>query len=326
MRSELLGYLLDALEPSEQRQLENELRNNHQLRDDLEVLRRGLLCLEADDKHYDAPPGLAHRTINTLFVDRAVSTPGPATTADAVSLSPRTTREPPATTRRWRFVDMVTAAGILVAAMAVVVPAINQSRIAAQRVACKDNLKDIYTGVATYVDRHKDLPIADASGKFAVAGIVGPRLHSAGYLSDPRSLFCPVSELDCNVSEYPTLERVQAASGDELARLYKTIGGSYAHLVGHKKAGRYRRPSSLNGGITPIAADLSDKNGQFQPRHGWATNNVLMNDGQTLTLHSSSIPGLRDKDIYRNDAGLRAAGLSEEDKVLLDSHLGPDGE
>jgi hypothetical protein len=221
---------------------------------------------------------------------------------------------------------MATAAGILVAAMAVVVPAIHQSRISAQRVACKDNLKDIYTGVATYVDRHKDLPIADGSGKFAVAGIVGPRLYSAGYLSDPRSLFCPGSELDCNLADYPTLDRLQSASGEELARLHKTIGGSYAHLVGHKKSGRYRRPSSLNGSITPIAADLSDKNGQFQPHHGWATNNVLTNDGQTLTLHNSSIPGLKDKDIYRNDAGLRAAGLNEDDKVLLDSHLGPDGE
>ena len=71
MRSELLGYLLEALEPHEQRQLESELGTNDQLRDDLEVLRRGLICLEADNRHYDAPAGLAPaRSIWCLSIAR----------------------------------------------------------------------------------------------------------------------------------------------------------------------------------------------------------------------------------------------------------------
>ena len=67
MRSELLGYLLEALEPR-RRQLESELGTNDQLRDDLEVLRRGLICLEADNRHYDAPLGLPARSIWCLSI------------------------------------------------------------------------------------------------------------------------------------------------------------------------------------------------------------------------------------------------------------------
>ncbi len=204
-------------------------------------------------------------------------------------------------------------------------PAIHQSRVNAQRIACQDNLKNLYTGIATYADRHKGLPIADESGNFAVAGIVGPRLYSAGYLKDPRTLVCPGSESDCNVSDYPTLERVKAATGDDLVKMHKAIGGSYAHMVGHMKDGRYEKPSGLNGGRAPLAADLSDKNGQFRSHHGWATSNLVMNDGQVLSLRNSEVPGLRDKDFYRNDAGRRAAGLNEGDSVLLDSDMGPIG-
>ncbi len=325
MQSELLGYLLEALEPHEHKQVEDELKVNNQLRDDLEVLRRGLACLEGDGGHYDAPAGLAHRTINLIFVDRAVATPGPAASADAVSLPPRPVREAPATSRRWRFADVSTAAGILVAALAVTVPAIHQSRVNAQRIACQDNLKDLHAGIATYVDRHKGLPIADGAGNFAVAGIVGPRLFSAGYLNDPHTLVCPGSESDCDLSDYPTLERVKAATGDDLVKMHKAIGGSYAHMVGHMKDGRYEKPSGLNGGRAPLAADLSDKNGQFQSHHGWATSNLVMNDGQVLSLRNSEVPGLRDKDFYRNDEGRRAAGLNVGDSVLLDSDMTPIG-
>ncbi len=225
MRSELLGYLLEALEPHEHKQVENELRVNDQLRNELDVLRRGMVCLEGDGGHYDAPAGLAHRTINTLFIDRAVATPGPASTADAVSLPTRPPREPPAASRRWRFADISTAAGILVAALAVTVPAIHQSRVNAQRIACQDKLQTTYSAIASYADRHQGvLPIADETGNFAAAGIVGPRLVSAGFLKDPQTLVCPDSDVDCNAASFPTLQQVSAASAEELAKMRKNHG------------------------------------------------------------------------------------------------------
>ena len=42
MREDLLGYLLDALEPSEQEQVERELQRSPQLRDELQRLRAQL--------------------------------------------------------------------------------------------------------------------------------------------------------------------------------------------------------------------------------------------------------------------------------------------
>ena len=82
---------------------------------------------------------------------------------------------------------MSTAVGILVAALAVVFPAISQSRSNAERIACEEKLTNTYR-VAKYADLNKGmLPVADESGNFAAAGIVGPRLYSAGFLDDPRT-------------------------------------------------------------------------------------------------------------------------------------------
>jgi hypothetical protein len=327
MRSELLGYLLEALEPHEQRQLENELRTNHQLRDDLEVLRRGLAYLESDRGHYDAPAGLAHRTIDMVFVDRAVSTPGPPAAADAVSLPPRPVREAPATARGWRFADMGTAAGILVAALAVVFPAINQSRSNAERVACQQKLTNTYHAVAKYADLNKGvLPVADESGNFAAAGIVGPRLYSAGFLDDPRTLVCPDSNLNCKDSDFPTLEQIRAASGEELARMRKTMGGTYAYALGFVKNGRYRKLSQAGRGDVPLVSDLPNEDGSPRSHHGWGGRNVLIIDGRIIYLGNGAVPGSKDKQMHLNDEGRRAAGLGQHDDVVVHPTIGPRGE
>jgi hypothetical protein len=60
IQHDLLGYLLDALEPEERELVEMELERDPGLRDQLDTLRRGLLVLR--DEACEPPAGLAART------------------------------------------------------------------------------------------------------------------------------------------------------------------------------------------------------------------------------------------------------------------------
>ena len=62
MRDYLIGYLLDALDPSEQENVEARLSHDPQLRRDLEFAARSLETLAVDKGHYESSVGLAHRT------------------------------------------------------------------------------------------------------------------------------------------------------------------------------------------------------------------------------------------------------------------------
>ena len=68
MQDELLGYLLGALDVEDLLRVESYLEAAPHARVHLEVLRRGLLPLKADDGHVEPPNGLAHRTCRTLWV------------------------------------------------------------------------------------------------------------------------------------------------------------------------------------------------------------------------------------------------------------------
>jgi len=70
MDPDLLGYLLNALAPEEQRQVEAYLASDPEARQRLRLLRQALAPLETDRDAIEPPPGLAARTLAPL--------PGPA--------------------------------------------------------------------------------------------------------------------------------------------------------------------------------------------------------------------------------------------------------
>jgi anti-sigma factor RsiW len=63
MEQDLVGYLLDALDPDTQRQVEKYLNAEPAARQQLEVLRRALDPLACDREHPEPAPGLAFRTL-----------------------------------------------------------------------------------------------------------------------------------------------------------------------------------------------------------------------------------------------------------------------
>lgn len=325
MRNELLGYLLGALDNEEHAQVESKLASDHALQSDANLLRKGLAPLEADEKHFEPPVDLWRRTVEYVMLRAGLHGVGPAANAAAVTRPSPAWTDGPAPTRRWRMTDVSVAAGILVAAMSVVVPAVIQSRANAQRLACQGRLQDTYKGFKSFAGLHNGvLPVASASeGYQGKAGYYAPLLRDAGYLENDQSVVCPESDLAAEDFEVPSLKQLESARGRELVRLIRRMGGSYAIAIGYIENGRYRPLRLRIGSNFPLLADLPDENGQPKGHHGGCGQNVLMSDGRTIYIYVRCWPETRDNNIFANDDGDQDAGVRREDNVLVPGDLGP---
>jgi anti-sigma-K factor RskA len=322
MRNELLGYLLGALENHEQAQVESVLASDDQLRVEAELLRRSLTPLAADGERLDPPAGLAQRTIDFVFLRLALQAQGPSANEPAVTRPQPNWSDAPAPTRRWRMVDVSVAAGILVAALSVVVPAIIQSRANAERLACQNRMQTTYGGIAKYADmRNGALPIAKVSAGFeGKAGIYAPLLRHGGYLDNEELLVCPGSELADEDFRVPPIEELRKASGLKLKRLMERTGG-YAFAIGYRENGKYRTLVLRPGANFPLMSDLPGKNGKPVGHHGGCGRNVLMVNGRIFYIHTCCWDA-RD-DLFANDEGEIDAGIGKHDSVLTWPDQGP---
>lgn len=76
MQTELVGYLLNALEEEEVRAVEEMLAVDEAARRQLDLLRFALLPLGRDTQHEEPPSGLAVRTCKALRQIRATKSSG----------------------------------------------------------------------------------------------------------------------------------------------------------------------------------------------------------------------------------------------------------
>jgi len=66
MREDLLGYLLNALDKAERQRVFEALQKDPQLRQELETVRRDLRPLDATNRDYNPPVGLAELTCDLV--------------------------------------------------------------------------------------------------------------------------------------------------------------------------------------------------------------------------------------------------------------------
>jgi hypothetical protein len=325
MRNELLGYLLGALEKDEHAQVESKLAGDRALQSDADLLRKGLAPLDADRSQFEPPADLWRRTVEYVMLRAGLYGDAPPADAAVVTRPGRTWSDAAAPTRRWRMADVSVAAGILVAAMSVVVPAIVQSRANAQRIACQERLQQAYAGIVNFAGlRNGALPVASPSEGFeGKAGIYAPRLRATGNLDSDQSVICPGSELAAEEFSIPSIKELESASGQKLARLIHVMGGSYAFAIGYREDGRYRPLVLRIGSTFPLMADLPDENGRPKGHHGGCGRNVLTSDGRVIYIYARCWSGMRDKNIYANDNNEFDAGIGIDDHVILPSHFGP---
>jgi hypothetical protein len=308
MRNQLIGYLVDALEPDEHKLVEAQLSRDPQLRSDLELLARSLQPLVVDREHFDPPAGLAHRTCEFVASQtRVILAPAPSQS-------------------RWSMADMAVAAGIFLAATMLFFPAVNQSRFAARLLGCQNNLREIGTALTNYSDRHaRFFPNIPPQGRLSAAGIYAIKLVEGGYLANPQVIVCPSSPLADKLVEFyvPTSNELQTVPGARLIRLHRQMGGSYGYNIGYVSNGRYQPTKNLRRQTFAIMADAPTAEPPYRSlNHGDYGQNVLFEDLHVQYLTTCKAQGCKD-DIFVNDNGEVAAGTHLHDAVLGASHAKP---
>jgi hypothetical protein len=324
---DLIGYVLNALEPDERHALDARIQTDPQLRDQVARIRSAMSVLD-DPEACDPPAGLAARTCALVEREREAAS---NTTPLSRLTTHRLVREPlslPA--RAWRAVDIAAALACCVALAALVFPLINASRASSRIAACANNLRDLGAALTSYSEHHNGMfPEVPEHGNLSAAGIYAPKLIDAGYLHNPRIVVCPGSPLADRASLHiPTLDELRAANADRLIELQRDMGGSYGYALGYRANGVYKPIRNLRRETFAIAADMPAEdpaNGidrQASPNHGWTGHNVLLEDGHVVYLRTCHLDGSPDN-IFLNDDNQIAAGCNLNDAVVARSNARP---
>ena len=326
MRDKLVGYLLKALEPSEHEQVDILVKQDEQLKRELDALNDSIKPLRSDIGHFDPPPGLVEQTLARVESHRPV--PRSRQTADHVAEADKGFFPP---RRRWSLIELAVAIGIGFAMVSLTLPAINHSRFNARLVACKDNLGTMATGFVRYRERHHGLfPKIPQHGNTAVAGIFAPQLIEEKCLYDltgnPSRIFvCPDSGLAAEAAGFrvPSTEDLIKARGEQLAQLQKRVSGSYGYSLGHvillNGKPVYRDTKCKGRPYFAIVSDAPCRKRCFQQtsNHGGRGQNVLFEDGHIKFMTSCRRKKCIDKDFFHNDNEKIAPGIHPDDAVVV---------
>ena len=159
--ADLIGYLLGELEYDQEREIDERLKHDPQLRRELARSRQAEVPSERLAQV--APPsGLAEKTcaLVAMFTQPKATGEGPpspvpltwksAPQAPARAVRMRPVTAPPVSSCAWRWTDLVLATALAIAAVLVIAPAIQYSRNEAHLVGCQDNLRDLGTRMAVF--------------------------------------------------------------------------------------------------------------------------------------------------------------------------------
>jgi prepilin-type processing-associated H-X9-DG protein len=319
MNENLVGYLMNALEPDEHRQVEAYLAANPEARTQLETLRRTLEPLGADRAETEPPPGLVVRTLGRVAEYCCQNLPRAPVD--------RNTRGPVASRPLWRRADVLVAATVLLTAAGIGLAWVSHARARSSIVECQNNLRKFYTGLKTYADqRQGNMPnIGAVEPPRNVAGMVLPILVKAGTLPPDANVGCPgkTQPRTCPM----TLDRLENLDPETFKQNAQDLICCYAYSLGHRDAEGYHGPRfdpELPTSWLAIMADAPPQDPRLgnSANHGGEGQNVLFLDGHVL-FHKTRNVGVDGDDIYLNRAGRQAAGLDPIDSVLGGSACRP---
>lgn len=314
-REHLLGYVLGALDPAERAATERDLADDPELLADLRRLeaRIGRIGMADEPEMYDPPPGLAARTCHfvSLKAEQLVSPARPVFSTPPVGEL--------VTSRRYSWADFVVVASVLVAGFALFFPALSHSRFQSQIGVCQNHMRQI--GMALHESATLDpmhwFPRVESGGNRGVAGSYAPLLVSQGLVLDPRLFLCPTSELSGSPQrlQIPSLEQLDAATGEQLAQYQRYMGGDYGYNMGYVQDDELvphrdqRRPNH----VLMADAPQDGRPGRTSANHDGRGQSYLYEDGRVEWLET--LPSQCD-DPFHNRRGEVAAGCDGNDSVL----------
>jgi hypothetical protein len=323
MEENLVGYLLDALDADERREVERRMREQPEARSRLDVLRRALEPLALDRDTIEPPADLWERTVARA---EALGRPRPALRVVGTAAAPGRTW--------WRRADVLVAASLLLCVSLLVPPGISYLHYRADIATCQNNLRQFYAALKGYGDAHGQLPdVTAVKAPANIAGLVVPVLLEemrGGTGADYRelSVTCPGNG-DAPPLRIPrglTLRDLQHMDRQEFERYAAEMLGSYAYSLGYREADSSYRVHRFGPELPPVPI-MSDRPplpvfAGNSPNHWGKGQNVLYGDGHCTFVTSRRV-GANLDDIYLNANGEVAAGRYPADAVLGESRAQP---
>lgn len=320
MTERILAYLMDDLSPAERAEVEVRLTDDPAWQAEFERLRD---CLAGCGGDCDDVPAAAVEAAPPSDLARRTCSQVESGVYQRVALGGDTSQICCGRSR-WQFADLAVAAGVVLALGSLMLPAVVESREAARRTACQQNLGELGRAFLAFADRHgKELPPlapGQNAGMYAVylADQTGMSREQLSQL-----LVCPASRLADDVAAgrvrvvIPTREQLHAAQGPALLALRQFMGGDYAYRFGFfDPQGKLHQVEFIGDDQLPVLADAPEitPTGFRNMRHGASGGHVLYQNMTVRFVVGSTTPA--GDDLFTNLAGQQAAGLDRDDVVL----------
>jgi prepilin-type processing-associated H-X9-DG protein len=287
MDLDLIGYLHGWLDADELARTEATLRNDPEAQSRLERLKAHLAPLALVRVEEPVPEGLADRTL--AYVDER--------TKAAPSRRPGATEEPVYSPSRWRRVDAVVSACVVVLVGGMSMSGVARWRHEHQKAVCKDNFRQLYPHLVSYSDEHGGLfPQAADRPPYNTAGALVKILQQEGRLPPGGMPACPAA----------------------LLVVSKPGAGGYSFPIGYlgtdNRLYGLRRDGRGDIDHMPLIADR-----QFPASHGNGHNVLFV--GGNVEFCTVPTVGPNGDHIFINQAGNIAPGLNAWDPVLAEDNV-----
>lgn len=306
--SDKLDYVLGQLEGSTRELADAEVSGDPQLAEALDRLSRAVHQILEDGLTIEAPAHLAGRT--RAFV--------------AEHGRRRSILEFVPLTVPFRWADVAVAAGIFLAALLTLVPALQRSKDQMAAAGCGFNLHQLGVSLAQYAGIHHLYPYAPPDQPNAVAGTFAVTLQDAGLLQDVKALDCPCNGRCDKTGPLPPLGALKNLQNQSPESFRKMLSCDYAYNVGYRnQAGRPGPVAAVLSARVPLLADQPNhEGGQIlegnSPNHGGRGQNVLFSDAHVSWFITRQV-GPFDDDMFLNKDHAPAPGVSVHDVALVPS-------
>lgn len=335
MHEDLLGYLLDALEPDEMRRVAELLRNDPEARRQLAEIERSLKPLEEEYQPAEPPPeDLVERTLAML-----PPLPESDTSSPLVTLAPmqRSIEAPKSAAATW--VDWIGGTAAAAVILGLLLPSLAEGRFEARKIACQDHLRQLGLAITNFVYRSEQnrLPAVAEWGSESFAGVYAIRLNEVRLMDDPTIRWCPsldqlpiqnASSGIVGPDKVVTLEQLRRATAEELIEIQRMAGGHYTYNLGVMEQDRLSPPRFESRTSFAVMSDAPLQGmSQFTQQdirfgHSGSGINVLFEDGRVQFIPVSSLSSLPDHPLL-NRRGDVEAGVDVNDAALAPSSRPP---
>jgi hypothetical protein len=318
---ELIGYVLDLLDPADRAAVEAHLAGHPAAAVRLDRLRGGLAFLEGDREPDPPRAGLAVRTVARMaeyLVEHEPRAPASAPTQPDLQLAepagpagrrgrpgPPPAEPPEVRALGGRFrAELFVAGAIALVAFGLVASGIDRVRHQSRVMACQNNMRVLYQGLAGYSDNHEGRFPQVGTPPHPTAGSFVAALAESGQVPVGFRPFCPAGP--------------PPGEGGAVEPVGYTYTLGYRGPTGELCGLRRSDAPTADNDLIPISADypaagVVPSGGPVSPHRRVM---VTLFVGGHVRPGTSALVGPNGDHIFRNWNGEVGAGLDRADVVL----------